>query len=269
MNLFELTFKEASNAFDDGQLGKAEHLYLRLLENRPEGYADILNKLGVISYRNNKIEKSIAYYKKALKINPRYMEASINLTLAYNDLGAYGKAGDTFTDAAESVRTGPPKPDPFVLGKLANEHAKLGNTYFDLGLKDEALEEYRRALSMCPQFVDVLTKMGVVLREKNRLDDAIRCFTKAKEVNPKYTAAMVHLGVTYYLRGFFDLALEEWEQAKKINAEEEGLKTCLALFNKKIVEPEYPVNGTQRSSKNSNAASNVNSSARKKKPLVW
>jgi len=126
--------------------------------------------------------------------------------------------------------------DPIIQGKLANEHAKLGDQYFEIGMYDEALEQYRKALSIRPNFVDVITKCGITLREKGDFDDAIETFVKAKAAHPTYTLPMIHLGVTYYMKGFLDMALAEWEAAQKMNPEGKEAQVYLALAKKEIIE---------------------------------
>jgi tetratricopeptide (TPR) repeat protein len=236
MEDFEKVYQQARTAFDEGMIIEAERLYLRLLSGHPKGYADIYNKLGIIAYQRGNPVNAVAYFKKALQINPRYTEASLNLTIALNDLGQYDEAGETFARAAHVVRSENKSLDPFIQGKLANEHAKLGDQYFEIGLYDEALEQYRKALSIRPNFVDVITKCGITLREKGDFDDAIETFVKAKEAHPGYTLPMIHLGVTYYMKGFIDLALVEWEEAQKINPDGKEAQVYLGLAKKEIID---------------------------------
>lgn len=236
MDDFEKVYEQARAAFDEGKVIEAERLFLKLLQNHPQGYADIYNKLGIITFQKGNAEMAVVYFKKALQINPRYTEASLNLTIALNDLGRYDEAGETFSKAARVVRSEVKSIDPFIQGKLANEHAKLADQYFEIGLYDGALEEYRRALSIRPKFVDVVTKVGITLREKGMFDDAIETFQQAKEIHPKYIPAIIHLGVTYYMKGFVDLALAEWEEAQRINPEGKEAQVYLAMVKKEIIE---------------------------------
>ncbi|MBI3804273.1 MAG: tetratricopeptide repeat protein [Nitrospirae bacterium] len=238
MEDFEKVYEQGRVAFEAGKVLDAERLFLKLLENHPQGYADIYNKLGIITFQKGNAEMAVAYFKKALQINSRYTEASLNLTIALNDLGRYDEAGEAFSKAAQVVRSEAKSVDPFIQGKLANEHAKLGDQYFELGLYDGALEEYRKALALRPKFVDVVTKVGITLREKGLFDEAIETFQQAKEFHPKYGPALIHLGVTYYMKGFVDLALREWEEAQRINPEGKEARVYLAMAKKEVIEEE-------------------------------
>ncbi len=238
MEGFEAVYEKALAAFKKGEVEEAERLYLLLLEGHPRGYADVYNKLGIIACQKEDPQNAVEYFKKALKINPRYTEASLNLAISLNDLGQYDDASKTFSKAAEVVRAERESVDPYLSGKLANEHAKLGDIYSEIGLLDEALVQYRKALSMRPNFADVLTKLGIALREKGLFDEAIEKFNKAKQTNPQYTNAMVHLGITYYMKGFIDLALKEWEAVQKINPGVKEVQAYLSLAKKDIVDDE-------------------------------
>jgi tetratricopeptide (TPR) repeat protein len=233
---FERLYEQAKALFDGGRYLEAEKIYEKLLKGRPQGYAEIFNKLGLIAHYKGELEASADYFQKALSINPRYTEASLNLTVTLNDLGRYDEAGDTFSKAAQVVRADAKAIDPFIIGKLANEHARLGDQYAEFGLYDEALEEYRKALALRPNFVDVITKEGIALREKGRLDEAIESFMRAKGVHPKYLPAMVHLGVTYYMKGFLDLARNAWEEAQTVDPENRDVQVYLSLAKKEIIE---------------------------------
>ncbi|MFQ5597747.1 MAG: tetratricopeptide repeat protein [Nitrospiria bacterium] len=241
MSDFERTYRDAQAAFDAGKYIEAHALFHRLLADDQKEYAEIHNKLGIIACHQGDLKQGVSHFEKALDINPHYTEASLNLTIAYNDIGEYDKAVGIFSRAAEKVHAEKDTIDPFILGKLANEHAHLGQLYLDFGLLDDAEEQYRKALSMRPDFVDVLTSLGIVLREKGLFDDAIGNFLKAKKIKPDYTRAMIHLGITYYMKGFTDLALEEWETIQRVCPDGKAAEVYLALAKKEIIDKNEPL----------------------------
>jgi len=233
---FEQLYGQARTLFESGRYLEAEKIYWKLLEGRPQGYADIFNKLGIISHHKGELEIAASYFQKAVTLNPRYTEASLNLTVTLNDLGRYDDASEAFTKAVQIVRTDSKAVDPFVIGKLANEHARLGEQYADVGLHDEALEEYRKALALRPSFVDIITKYGIALREKGRLDEAIETLLRATETHSGYAPAWVHLGVAYYMKGFPDLARSSWEKAQLIDPKNRDVQVYLSLAKKEVIE---------------------------------
>ena len=213
----EEIYMRGREAYDRGDFTEAEKCFSEAVKSRP--YADVFNKLGLIYHGKGELGKAAAAFRRALDLNPGYTEVSLNLAVTLNDMGRYQEAGEIFSRAAKIAHGAPYSLDPFIKGKLANEHAKIGDIYYDLGLFGEAVEEYKKAIGLRPTFVDIITKIGIAYREKGLYNDAIREFMKAREINPKYVPARINLGITYYMKGFLDLAIAEWQQTLEVSPE--------------------------------------------------
>ncbi|HET6514982.1 MAG TPA: tetratricopeptide repeat protein [Thermodesulfovibrionales bacterium] len=215
--------------FEAGRYAEAESVLKDVIEQGP-GYADVWNMLGVIAHLNGRVHEASSFFVRAVQLNPKYTEASLNLVIAYNDMGEFKKAQEVFFLAAKIAHTSPSALDPFAAGKLANEHYKIGNIYLDFGMLDEAIEEYRKALKLHGGAADICTKLGMALRSKGDYEEAVVQFTRAKESNPDYGQAWVQLGITYYMKGMIGLAFEEWERAAARNPNLKEATTYLKLF---------------------------------------
>ncbi len=226
-------YKQGIEAFEKNDYLSAEGLFKEVLSVNPN-FADIQNKMGIIYHQTNRLALAVKAFEKALELNPEYTEASLNLAITYGDLGKYEKSREVFERAARfakstntSTETPSPVIDPFIKGKLSAEHLRLGNMYYQLSLLDEAIEEYQKALRLSPGFVDIITQLGIALRDKGRYDEAVWQFNKAKECNPRYIPARLHLGITYYSQGFLGLAEEEWREALVFDPDNSAVKTYL------------------------------------------
>jgi len=223
-------YKNGMEAFDKGDYQKAEELFQQLLFTKPN-FADIQNKIGIIFNQTNRLSLAAKAFEKALELNPGYTEASLNLAITYSDLGMYDKAREVFENAShfsEQVqKTSDATIDPFVKGKLAAEHLRIGTIYYELRMLDDAIEEYQKALRLSPTFADIITRLGIAFRDKGNYDDAIAQFNRAKEANPHYIPARLHLGITYYSQGFYGLAEEEWRQALVFDPNNAAVRTYL------------------------------------------
>jgi len=235
-------YKQGVEAFDKGDYSKAERFFSEFLSINPN-FADIQNKLGIIYNQTDRLTLAAQAFTKALDLNPGYTEASLNLAITYTDLGQYEKSRQVFERAAhfadshEQTRVANTSTiiDPFVKGKLADEHLRLGNTYYQLSLYDEAIEEYQKALRLSPNFADIITQLGIALRDKGQHDEAIKIFNRAKECNPRYIPARLHLGITYYSQGFYGLAEQEWREALTFDPNNSAVKTYLNFVKPKDI----------------------------------
>jgi len=223
------TYLLARKLYEKENFAEAEKLLEKLSTEAPF-FADVFNKLGVIYHQRGAFGRAAKVFEKALELNPHYTEAALNLAVTYNNLGRYEKASAAFQNAARFTKSGTGTLDPFIRGKLANQHADLGDIYFDLGLHAEAIEEYRKAVQLNPRFADLRTKLAVALREKGDFDSALIEFQEALKVNAKYVPAYLHLGVTYYMRGLIDRAVRVWKTALKASPNDKSVQVYLEFI---------------------------------------
>jgi tetratricopeptide (TPR) repeat protein len=208
---------------------KAEALLVRLARERL-AYADVYEMLGVIYHQQGRLSDAEAMFQEALRINPAYTEAALNLAVTYNDLGKYREAKDIYQTAMEASRNSPRNLDPFAKGKIANMHADVGSAYHGVGLYEDAVREYERALTLCPGFVDIRTRLGATFREMGDLDAAVREFERVRDENPSYANGRLHLGLSYYAQGRMPDAAAEWEQVLTLAPENRSAQMYLAMI---------------------------------------
>jgi len=212
----------AREHYDAGEYDKAEPQLLQIVRDH-RGFADMHNMLGVIHHAHTRFQEAQQMFEEALRINPNYTEAALNLAVTYNDLGKYREAREVYARAIANSRSQPRQMDPFARGKIANMHARTADAYAGLGMYPEALEEYRKALDLCPTFVDIRTKLASTLRDSGEKEAALHEYLAAKKQSPKYLPARIHLGVTYYSLGRREEARVEWES---VLSEDPGNKSC-------------------------------------------
>jgi tetratricopeptide (TPR) repeat protein len=212
----------AREHYDANEYEKAEPLLVEVLRQH-RGFADMFNMLGVIQHGQGRFTQAQEHFEEALKINPNYTEAALNLAVTYNDLGKYQQAKDVYAQAIATSRAAPRHLDPFARGKIANMHARTADAYGGLGMYDEATREYKKALELCPTFVDIRTKLASTLRDLGDKEAAVIEYQTVKSQSPKYLPARVNLGVTLYSLGRKDEARKEWEA---VLVDDPGNKSC-------------------------------------------
>lgn len=202
-------------------------------------FADVYHMLGVIHHQLGRLDYARGMFERALALNPGYTEAALNLAVTYHELGRYDEAKQT-REHMLTIRQklGADRIDPFVKGKLANMHADIASAYEQIGLHEEAVHEYRRAVALCPTFVDIRTRLGVSLRAAGNLAAAEREFLQAKRDHPKLVGPRLQLGMTYYSVGQRSEAAREWREVLAIDPENRFARLYLQLVqSRKRSEP--------------------------------
>jgi tetratricopeptide (TPR) repeat protein len=217
----------AKEHYAKGELAQAE-IYLSQVAREHRQFADLHNMLGVIAHGQGRFPDAESHFEEALKINPSYTEAALNLAVTYNDLGKYRQAKEVYAQAMAHSKDEPRQLDPFAKGKLANMHAEVGDAYHGLGLFDESAAEFRKALALCPHFADIRTRLATVLRDMGDREEAVAQLETAKQNNPRYLPARINLGVTLFSLGRRDEAQREWES---VLSEDPTNKSCLMYLS--------------------------------------
>jgi Flp pilus assembly protein TadD len=222
--------------YEKREFDQAEQL-LREVLGDADRYADVHNMLGVICHSRGNFVQAEHHFERALELNGSYTEAALNLAVTYNDRGKYEKAREVYGRIRVSQAGTEHGLDPFARGKIANMHAELGQAYADAGLAAEAIHELEKATALCPQFADLQTKLGTLLREQNDLAGARARYEAALHARPNYVPARIQLGVTLLSLGNTLGATEAWQQALAVEPENSQAKMYLRMVERQKSQP--------------------------------
>jgi tetratricopeptide (TPR) repeat protein len=211
------------------EFDKAEPMLREVLENS-DRFADVHDMLGVIAHSRGNFIAAERHFERALHINPQYTEAALNLAVTYNDRGKYEAAREVYARIKGRKGEGSETLDPFARGKIANMHADIGQAYADVGLAREAIAEYQKAVGLCPEFADLRTKLGTLLRQIHELDNAREQYEAAVASRPTYVPARILLGVTLFAMGYLDKAEEQWKKALEVDKDSMSAKMYLRML---------------------------------------
>jgi len=98
----------------------------------------------------------------------------------------------------------------------ASTYYNLGNVYSMDGRIPEALESYRQALRINPDYPDVYNSLGVILFRQGKAEEAIGQYREALKRNPAYANAYFNMGLARVAQGRIDEALACYDQALKV-----------------------------------------------------
>jgi len=176
---------------------RAASAYRQALRIAP-GHPDALNLMGTVLLRLGRAEEAVDCLQRAasrLRANPGVLG---NLAQAYFALGQYEQARETFRKAGRLD----PRAVQFQLG-VANSLAMQGK----LGDAETLL---RRQADRFPNEAPVWHSLGNVLRDLARPAEAVDCYRKALSLDHRLVDARNNLGGVLHAFGKFDEAEREY-----------------------------------------------------------
>ncbi len=216
--------------YEKREYDKAEPLLRQVLE-ADDRFADVHDMLGVIAHGGGNFMAAEHHFERALALNPGYTEAALNLAVTYNDRGKYEAAREVYSRIrGKPGSDGKQGLDPFARGKLANMHADIAQAYADMGLPREAVLELEKAVTLCPQFADLRTKLGNLLREIKELPRAREHYEAALSTRAAYVPARIALGVTLLSLGELDGAEYHWKKVLESEPDNPQVKMYLRML---------------------------------------
>lgn len=95
-------------------------------------------------------------------------------------------------------------------------HYNLGIVLTERGEADQAIDHYKRAVALRPDYAEAHYNLGRLLVEQGQLDDAIAHYERAAAINPADAEAQNNLGVTLLGIGRADDAIAHYQKALEI-----------------------------------------------------
>ena len=99
----------------------------------------------------------------------------------------------------------------------ADAYSNMGVALKDQGKLDEAIEVYNKCISLKPDYAEAYSNMGVALQEQDKLDEAIEAYNKCISLKPDYADAYNNMGVTLQQQGKLDEAINAYNKAILLN----------------------------------------------------
>lgn len=190
-----------------GDIAMARKMYREAIDYYREGFkvdskdsAILANKIGIAYHQMMDLGTAQKYYKRAIKLNPKYSEAINNLGTIYYAKKSYRRAINQYKKA---IRLAP---------NSASIYSNLGTAYFARKKYEDASKAYQQALSLDPEVFEHRSTQGVLLQERSVEERAKFHYYLAKT----YAKAGMNDRVFLYLRK----ALEEGFKDKQKMADD-------------------------------------------------
>lgn len=163
-------------------------------------------------------------------------------------------------EAVQRVTHGQSNPQAFY---------QLGRYYHGQTRYELALEAYRQAVSLQPQYVEALTGMGVAHAMLGQYDDALRVLKAAASIDPASVTAQNNLGYIYWLLNEREEALVAYRQALKLDPLNARARDNLHLAMNSAANDQVPVAPSTPPESAPNAAASPASALQHVAPQVY
>ena len=94
------------------------------------------------------------------------------------------------------------------INRKVEEHFNLGNAYYESGKWKEAIESYKQAIRIDPDFAYAHNNLGLAYDELDKYEEAIESFKLAIRIDPDDASAHYNLGTVYSESGMYKKAIE-------------------------------------------------------------
>ena len=195
---------QGNTFYREGRYADAARAYSRVLDIQPDNVWAVSN-LGAAYWMNGERQKAVAVLEGV-----RNPDATIlsNLSAFYIWDGRYQEAVPILRKAIDM--------DP----RSDRKHLNLGDTYMRLGLRDDALEQYRQAADLAREQLKIDDKDGATLSRHALYDaklgrsaEALQHAARAVELNPDDTDVLFKRAQVHALLGQRDPAVRWLRQA--------------------------------------------------------
>lgn len=195
-------------------------------------YADAHHLMGMAYFMLGQPERALEAVEQALAQNPRYLEALMHRGVVLSALGRSDEASRAFAAARAASAETRGGIAAHHAAKLANQHAELGEAYCDAGALTQAIEQYRTALRLGPNFHDLRYRLGRLLLEAGRALEARDELVQVAAARPRSLEARATFGLACYLSGDAATARDTWEGLERERPGDPRVKAYLAMLNR-------------------------------------
>ena len=160
--------------------------------------------------------KAVEHLSKALKINPLYIDAHVQLAIACSRLGWIDKAVEYY---AIVLHLDPNSPSAEYGLKVLGRY-QLGLIHARKGAFEKAKTQYQFAIELDPELALPHFQLGYLLTQQGRFDEAVPFYQKAIALYPDHTGAYYQLANAYFRLGRQDDGKRQLEKFREIKAKE-------------------------------------------------
>lgn len=156
-------------------------------------YSKALFQTALLLHDQNELKDAEYFYKQAIKVNPKYVDAYINLAGLFFSQRQFEKAKTWIKRALKRLKMLKSKDTM----KIALAHKTYGCILPEFKKTTLALKHLQRAYELNKKDAHVPAVIGELYETRGQINDAIRWFHTALTINPKLSQVYFRLGEIY------------------------------------------------------------------------
>ncbi len=171
--------------------------------------------------------QALEQFQQALSLDPKYTEAHAALGATYLELGKWDEAIQEFDMALKDLLY----PTPF------NVMNNIGFAYYKKGDLQKAIEYYRKAVHLKPDFSLANYNLAMAYKDSRQLEEAIATLRSVVAQVPNLLDAHFQLGLLYFNTGKHDGAKKAFEEVVRLAPKSESARLAqqyLDLLKKSV-----------------------------------
>jgi tetratricopeptide (TPR) repeat protein len=174
-------------------------------------------RLGIIYEQKGKINEAIKHYERGLiGTAPGYVGIKVDLARLYNLTKKYQEAVDLLKRVIPET------------SKNTTAHITLGTAFLGLGMKDEAIREFKIARDLEPQTERGHFSLGVAYREKGNYRESLDELKEVIRIKPKWPDGYYQLGETQFKMEEYENAIKNYKKARDLGMDSNLVKIRMA-----------------------------------------
>lgn len=151
--------------------------------------------------QEGKLEEAVSELEEALRANPGYVDALVNMGGTMAELGRYDEAIARYQDVLKH------RPE------RADIRLRLGSLLIQTGKSGEAVKELEEVAKANPTSAVAQFELGRALIEEKRVEEGIAALQRSLQIDPKQPAAYVNIGISLAAKGDHQKAIEAYKSA--------------------------------------------------------
>jgi tetratricopeptide (TPR) repeat protein len=148
-----------------------------------------------------RLDEALALHERAIELDPKLVEAYVNLISLYGRLARDSEAVEAYHKAIALVPN------------RADAYYNFGVFCLERGRSNEAKTALEHAIRIEPRHAEALHNLAVILEREGKWDQAAALYRQALEARPSYQLAHFHLGRIYANQKKYELAIAEFQSS--------------------------------------------------------